>query len=121
MAGAPWGTAGCFNVSSDRELSVATVAPKPHSVAKESQAPGIALLPEVWMSQVAIMGVKPPKVAVAKLYASEKPEVRTSAGMISVRNGIIAPFQQPQMKESHSSTMRSLVNEGSRTSHDIAG
>jgi hypothetical protein len=32
------------------------------------------------------------KTAVARLYASEKPAVRTSAGMSSVRNGTFAPL-----------------------------
>jgi len=37
-------------------------------------------------------GVNPPKIAVARLYASAKPDVRTSAGMISVRKTTIAPL-----------------------------
>src|SRR5436309_16126876 len=41
--------------------------------------------------------------------------------MISVRNGIIAPFHEPKRNESHSSTIRSRPNEGAATSHDIAG
>src|SRR5262249_25040278 len=41
--------------------------------------------------------------------------------MISVRKGIIAPFQQPKRKDSQSSTARSLPKDGAATSHDIAG
>jgi hypothetical protein len=37
-------------------------------------------------------GVNPPKMPVARLYEKEKPETRTFAGMISVRNTTIAPL-----------------------------
>jgi hypothetical protein len=44
------------------------------------------------ISAVETAGVNPPKIPVARLYASEKPVVRTCSGMISVRNATIAPL-----------------------------
>jgi hypothetical protein len=41
---------------------------------------------------VLIAGVNPPNAAVAKLYASAKPDVLTVVGMISVRKTTIAPL-----------------------------
>jgi hypothetical protein len=52
----------------------------------------MARLPVRRMSAVETAGVKPPKIPVARLYASEKPVVRTCSGMISVRNGTMAPL-----------------------------
>src|SRR5260221_12369471 len=60
-------------------------------------------------------------MAVAKLNASEKPEVRISGGMISARCGIIAPLYMPKNMDSHNSTISSRAVDGSLTSHNIAG
>jgi hypothetical protein len=65
--------------------------------------------------------VKPPKIAVARLNAKEKPEARTSRGMISVMNGTMAPLQLPNMQESHSSTINNLGREGPLANQDNAG
>jgi hypothetical protein len=46
----------------------------------------------MWIRKVETAGVKPPKIPAARLYASENPEARTSAGMISVRKTTIAPL-----------------------------
>src|SRR5204863_3028793 len=64
----------------------------PHPAANESQTPGTARFPVTWIKYVLMAGVNPPKIAVAKLYASENPTVRTSTGMIPVRKPIIAPL-----------------------------
>ena len=68
------------------------VALSPQTAAKLNQKPGAALSPVASMSHVEIAGVKPPKNAVARLYASEKPLVRTSTGITSVRATTIAPL-----------------------------
>ncbi len=48
-------------------LITTSVATSPQMAAKDSHRPGIALLPVAWISPVAMAGVKPPKMAVAKL------------------------------------------------------
>ena len=60
--------------------------------ANDSQSAGDARSPVALMRKVDMKGVKPPNTAVARLNASEKPEVRIRKGMISVRSGIIAPL-----------------------------
>ena len=64
---------------------------KPTVAAKETHIPGTARFPVACIRNVQIAGVKPPNAAVAQLYANENPVVRTSIGMISVRNTTIAP------------------------------
>src|SRR5260364_431477 len=71
-------------------LNSTHVAARPQAAAHDIHRPGAALLPLTCTSQVAIAGVKPPKSAVARLYASEKPVVRILAGMISVGAMIFA-------------------------------
>ena len=44
-----------------------TVAVKPHAAAKVSQSPGMERSPVVCIRYVLIAGVKPPKMAVARL------------------------------------------------------
>jgi hypothetical protein len=51
-------------------LSSAT-AISTRTAAKDNHNAGMARLPVMPMSAVAIAGVKPPKIAVAKLYANE--------------------------------------------------
>lgn len=48
-------------------LTTVSVATRPQMAAKDSHRPGMALLPVAWISQVAMAGVKPPKMAVARL------------------------------------------------------
>src|SRR5262249_25613930 len=44
-----------------------TAAASPHSAANDSQSPGTARSPVRWMRYVLMAGVKPPKMAVARL------------------------------------------------------
>ena len=66
-------------------------------------------------------GVKPPKIGVARLNATEKPVVLFSGGIISARHGIIAPLLRPKRMDSHNSTIGRRTVEGLLTSHSIAG
>jgi len=77
----------------------------------------MARLPVILINAVTIAGVKPPKIAVARLKTSEYPVARTLAGMISVRNGTIAPLELAKIMENQSSTRRSFGIEGAATSH----
>ena len=60
--------------------------------AKESQSAGAARLPVARIRNVAMAGVNPPKTTVFRLNDSEKAAVRIFLGIISTRNGIIAPL-----------------------------
>src|SRR5260363_112242 len=102
-------------------LNSTHVAARPQAAAHDIHRPGAALLPLTCTSQVEIAGVKPPKSAVARLYASEKPVVRILAGMISVSATIIAPVEAQHVKENQSSTLSRRAKEGAATSQDIAG
>jgi hypothetical protein len=84
--------------------------------ANESHSAGMARLPVMPINAVTIAGVKPPKIAVARLKASEYPVARTLAGMISVRNGTIAPLELAKMMENQSSTKSSFGTVGEATS-----
>src|SRR5258705_12193322 len=68
-----------------------------------------------------IGGVNPPKIAVALLWIRENPAVRTSAGMISVRNTISAPLELANRNESHNSTVISRLNDGAFISTTTPG
>jgi hypothetical protein len=88
-----YGACSCITEQrATREEVSSAVAISPHAAANDSHAPGIARLPVAWIRYVAIAGVNPPKIAVALLWIRENPAVRTSAGMISVRNTISAPL-----------------------------
>src|SRR5207253_872164 len=69
-----------------------TTAASPSTAANDSHNPGTARFPVRSIRYVQIAGVKPPKIAVARLNATEKPAVRMWLGMISVRYGYIAPL-----------------------------
>src|SRR5580700_1043426 len=71
---------------------VINTAANPIAAANASHNPGTARFPVLWISHVQTAGVKPPKTAVARLKAIENPDARTFAGIISVRNGTIAPL-----------------------------
>jgi hypothetical protein len=75
----------------------------------------MARLPVSPIRAVVIAGVKPPKIAVARLNATEYPVVLTLAGIISVRNGTMAPLELAKISENQSSTKRSLGIEGAAT------
>src|SRR5439155_25887826 len=76
-----------------RPVPVATqAAVKLMAAASDSHSAGAARFPVASIRYVATAGVKPPKMAVARLKASENAAVRTSGGIISARNGIIAPL-----------------------------
>src|SRR5580698_6380342 len=91
------------------------------AAANDNHNPGTARFPVSWISHVQIAGVKPPNTAVARLKAIENPAARTVAGIISARNGTMAPLYPPNRTESHSSTSSSLVNEGALTSQRSEG
>src|SRR5262249_49773884 len=91
------------------------------AAASDSHSAGAARLPVASIRYVATAGVKPPTLAVARLKAREKRAVRTAGGIISARNGIIAPLYIPKKNENHSSTISSLPKLGAATSHSIAG
>ncbi len=62
---------------------------------------------------VEMTGVNPPKIAVARLYASEKPATRTSTGMISVsadHRAVIEAIEEgePQQYAQHHGEARCL-------------
>src|SRR5712671_6978824 len=69
-----------------------TAATSPISAANDNHSAGMARLPVTWMRYVQTAGVNPPKIAVARLNATEKPVVLISGGMISARYGTIAPL-----------------------------
>ena len=73
------------------------------------------------INHVAMAGVKPPKIPVARLYAKEKPDTRTFAGMISVRNTTIEPLYPPKISENHNAAASSRSKDGALTSHDRTG
>src|SRR3990172_7633323 len=68
-------------------------------------------------------GVNPPKIAVARLNASEKPQVLTSKGMISVKNGTIAPLLDGKISPSVSFSVesRGRKRKGVSEFHDPSG
>ena len=70
----------------------ARVAIKPQAAANDNHTPGIALFPVVAIRYVQTAGVNPPKMAVARLYASENPDALTSGGISSVRYTTMAPL-----------------------------
>jgi|APCry1669191674_1035369.scaffolds.fasta_scaffold58383_1 hypothetical protein len=69
-----------------------TVAMAASPPAVDIQYAGAALSSKTSISHVLMSGVKPPKRAVAKLYAKEKPVVLILTGIISVRATVVAPL-----------------------------
>ena len=93
----------------------------PHSAAHISHQPGALLSPVSSTSAVEIAGVRSPKMAVARLKASEKPTVRTCTGITSVSAATIAPLYMPKKNENHSRTSVIRVKSGATVSQCITG
>ena len=66
-------------------------------------------------------GVNPPNNPAARLKASENPEARIFAGMISVSSATIDPLYPPKMTENHTATTTSLPKEGAVVSQSNTG
>src|SRR5256714_15022671 len=80
-------------------LSVTRVASSPHTAANDIHAPGIALVAVAWMSQVAINGVNPPKIAVRTEEATGSREARTSGCRTYREKGSTAAAPQPETRQ----------------------
>ena len=91
----------------------------PHSAAHISHQPGGLLSPVSSTRAVEIAGVRSPKMAVARLKASEKPTVRTYTGITSVSAATIAPLYMPKKNENHSRTSVIRVKSGATVSQCI--
>lgn len=93
----------------------------PHSAAHISHQPGGLLSPVSSTSAVEIAGVRSPKMAVARLKASEKPTVRTCTGITSVSAATIAPLYMSKKNENHSRASVIRVKSGATVSQCITG
>ncbi len=71
--------------------------------------------------KVDIAGVNPPKIAVARLKAKEKPTTRTFCGMTSVNAATIAPLYMPKKNEKYSKTTNNRSKLGASASQCMAG
>ncbi len=91
----------------------------PHSAAHISHQPGGLLSPVSSTRAVEIAGVRSPKMAVARLKASEKPTVRTCTGITSVSAATIAPLYMSKKNENHSRTSVIRVKSGATVSQCI--